>query len=580
MPSPAHPRATRAVVAAAICVAVVATVPALGDGATGVAAEVPRASTQVLTEASTRPQPAPSQAGVPTPMKRAKGTEDDHAATTRKQSPKAKQLGRRLQAVARNTGWTTKQLQHVLAHDDSAHVAPEGRVFYREEAPATPPERAEAVAPAFPTSQTFSLHSRSGATRKIFLDFDGATVSNTGWNGSGQGDVPNGTHTGLSLDATPGSFTSAEHGYMQEVWRQVSETYAPFDVDVTTQDPGAAGITRSSASDTSYGSHVLITSDRDPYEALCDGCLGVAWVGTFDNVDPGGYYQPAWVFHYNASFDPMIIAQAASHETGHNLGLSHDGTSSAPYYGGTSAWGPVMGSSMHRAVSQFSKGEYTGASNVQDDFAVMASNGLPLRSDDHAGTTNLGSQASYSTSGVVSTRADTDSFAISLPCTTSLTVSAQGIGAQTALDLSLTVLDGSGTAVASNAPAATRSGSPPVSGGMNTSVTIPDATGDYVLRVDGVGHGNPAWAAWSDYGSLGQYTLTATGCSGGSPARRPRPPPLPRRRLPRRRRRPPRRSRCGRRRRRRSAGSRPVGPVDPGRSPCAGTRRATPAGPR
>ena len=133
---------------------------------------------------------------------------------------------------------------------------------------------AATVAPVFSTSQTFKLHSRPGATRKIFLDFDGATVSNTGWNGTGKGKVPNGTHTGFSLDGSPSTFSTAEHGYIQEVWREVSETYSPFDVDVTTQDPGVAGIVRSSASDTSFGTHVVITSQAAPRTALCGSLSG------------------------------------------------------------------------------------------------------------------------------------------------------------------------------------------------------------------------------------------------------------------------------------------------------------------
>ena len=46
-----------------------------------------------------------------------------------------------------------------------------------------------------------------------------------------------------------------------------------------------------------------------------------------------------------------------------------------------------MGSATFRAVSQFSKGEYAGANNTEDDFAVIQAHGLPLRADDHGNTT-------------------------------------------------------------------------------------------------------------------------------------------------------------------------------------------------
>ena len=127
-------------------------------------------------------------------------------------------------------------------------------------------------------------------------------------------------------------------------------------------------------------------------------------------------------------------------------------TPAAGYYFGTSAWGPIMGGSMNRAVSQWSQGEYAGANNHEDDLAVIQNHGLPLRADDHPGTTTLGSQASYAVSGVIGTRTDTDYFAVTLPCTTTLSVNAKGIGKQAALDLSLTVLDGNGHTVATQLP--------------------------------------------------------------------------------------------------------------------------------
>ena len=239
----------------------------------------------------------------------------------------------------------------------------------------------------------------------------------------------------------------------------------------------------------------------------------------------------------------MIVAQAASHETGHNLALQHDGTSTASYYAGTAAWGPIMGSSRTRAISQFSSGEYADADNREDDFAVMTAHGLPLRSDDYGDATQsaeqLGALQSYNASGVISTRTDTDVFAITLPCLTNLTVAATGVGAQGTLDLKLDVLGPDGAVIATSAPNSTYSGSPPQSGGMNAQVIIPAATGVHYLRVDGVGEGNPAGSGWSDYGSLGQYRLSATGCAdqpaGPPPAENPpptRPLPLTSRRPP------------------------------------------------
>ena len=414
-------------------------------------------------------------------------------------------LGTDLAEVAAQNDVSTRTLDQVLTEDHTAWLSEEGRLFYQEDLPEESttgtPETAATVAPAYPTNQTFTLHSRPGSSKVIFLDFDGSRVANTGWNANG---VTAGTYVGYDVDGSPSTFSSAEHGFIQEVWREVAESYAPFDVDVTTADPGQDALTRSTSADGTFGTRVLITSSATARQQACGSCLGVAYVGTFDNIDPNGYYQPAWVFDYNNSFDPMIVAQAAAHETGHTLGLSHDGTSTASYFPGTASWGPVMGSSMTRAVTQFSKGEYSGASNTQDDFAVMQTNGLSLRADDHgnapAAAEPLGDHPSYLASGVIGTRTDTDVFAVTLPCTTTLSATAYGIGAQTALDLSLQVLDAHGTVVASNSPASGYAGSPPKSAGMNASVSIASATGTYYLRVDGVGNGSPANGGWSDYG--------------------------------------------------------------------------------
>jgi hypothetical protein len=178
-------------------------------------------------------------------------------------------------------------------------------------------------------------------------------------------------------------------------------------------------------------------------------------------------------------------------------------------------------------VSQFSRGEYAHANNKEDDLAIIASHGLAPRTDDHGSTLpeadQLGAKALYDASGVIGTRTDTDVFAIDLPCTTTLSASATGIGAQTALDLSLEVLDANGAPVTVSSPVSGRAGSPPVSNGMDAQVSVPNATGRYYLRVDGVGNGNPAGSGWSDYGSLGQYRLTGTGCDELPPEPTPEP---------------------------------------------------------
>ena len=61
-----------------------------------------------------------------------------------------------------------------------------------------------ALTAAYATSQTWTLHSRPAATRKIFLDFDGVDRQDTAWNRAGTGQITNGTHIGLRHRRRPG----------------------------------------------------------------------------------------------------------------------------------------------------------------------------------------------------------------------------------------------------------------------------------------------------------------------------------------------------------------------------------------
>ena len=68
---------------------------------------------------------------------------------------------------------------------------------------------------------------------------------------------------------------------MIAIWRAVSEDFAVFDVDVTTEDPGVEGLRKTSSTDTAYGIRVVVGGDcKDWY--WTEGCGGVAYLGSFD----------------------------------------------------------------------------------------------------------------------------------------------------------------------------------------------------------------------------------------------------------------------------------------------------------
>lgn len=434
-----------------------------------------------------------------------------------------KALGDRLPDAAATNRMSPARLAAILESDPTAWVGPDGQMFYQEAAETLSAAGAttQIAAASLPASQTFALHSLPGSAHTIFLDFDGADVTGTWWNDN-RGLAP-GFHTGFSLDSDYSTFNSDELAYIQQVWQIVAEKYSPFDVDVTTQDPGPDAYNRAGLSDPTYGDHVVISDDTAALNATCGGtCSGVALVNTFDSTwRSDGYLEPAWVFSSMTSGSPVLTAHAIAHEVGHTFGLHHDGDATHEYSSGHANWFPLMGSSI-RAVGQFSIGEYAGANNTEDDLALIAKE-APLRPDDRGDTTLLAEPLATGTlvDGVISTRTDQDVFVVDHPCTTKLVARATGIETGASLDMSVTVLDSGGNTVAYNDPTSGQNTltSPYTPIGMDATATVASApAGLYYVRIDGVGKGDPLTDGYSDYGSVGQYQLAVSTCDGTLPA--------------------------------------------------------------
>lgn len=431
-------------------------------------------------------------------------------------------LGSRLPEVAAHYRMTPERLQGILRKDGSSRLDARGRLFYvepgaqfgtRQGATAESPLVGQAA--PFDLSQTFLLHSKPGSQRVMVLDFTGHTVSGTAWNSGATINAQ-----AYDTDGVPSSFSAAEQEAIQKIWQRVAEDYAPFDVDVTTAEPPVDAIRRTSSSDTAYGTRVVITRNTF-YNCSCGG---VAYIGTFDYISGTNpdQYQPAWVF-----FDALgngyekYVAEAASHEAGHNLGLNHDGRTSPSegYYGGhgsgETGWAPIMGVGYYQNLSQWSKGEYGNANNAEDDLVIIPQNGALLRSDDAgnstASATNLGGTASGGSVavdriGLIEQRTDADVFAFVAgagPVTFTIAPVSPGPN----LDVEARLLDGAGNTIALSNPLDTLGAS------LNASLT----GGGYYLRVDGVGKGDLA-TGYSDYGSLGQYRITGSYADTGAAA--------------------------------------------------------------
>jgi len=411
-------------------------------------------------------------------------------------------LGKDLPRVAAFYRTTEKELKERLGRDKTLWVDEKGRLLYvctwqkTDGTEPTAEPQVSAAAP-FPEENTFKLHSRPGANRVIYLDFDGCNASSTSWGADAIGRA-------FDTDSNPSSFSSSERTIIQGVWQRVAEDYAMYDVDVTTEDPGTEALKKSSTSDTTYGIRVAIGgSSSDWYGS---GAGGVAYVGSFNWSSD----TPCWIFPGSLGNSEKNIAEAASHEVGHTLGLSHDGqdvgSTHTEYYAGQGNWAPIMGVGYNEPITQWSKGEYANANNTEDDLAKMPTYGVSYRTDDYGSSLAAPTMlqgVSFSIPGNVERTTDVDYFKFQTGAGL-VTLKAQPAPKGPNLHIQMSLMNAAGIVISTANPADTTAGVQPA-----TISTLLSA-GTYYVSVQGVGSGDPLTTGYSDYGSLGQYTLTGS----------------------------------------------------------------------
>ena len=211
----------------------------------------------------------------------------------------------------------------------SLHLDRDGMMFYacpavdEGDQQAIPSMAFDPDQASVPISSPPARSSKPGSANVIYLDFNGHNVTGTSWNSSRTTFqcVP------FDLDGDAATFNDYEQSQIIEVWERVAEDFKAFDINVTTVEPGSFGPKIARA---------LITKNKDATGASNPSPTagGVAYKNVFGLNSFHTSYSPAFAYFNNVGSTARNIAEVVSHEVGLNLGLSHDGTSSAEYYSG------------------------------------------------------------------------------------------------------------------------------------------------------------------------------------------------------------------------------------------------------
>lgn len=328
--------------------------------------------------------------------------------------------------------------------------------------------RSAAHTGSYPGSHVGQLESKPGSSYVILLDT-----------------------TQIMTNGVPHDVSKA---FIWETWQIVAASFSMFDVNVTTNKN-----VYNNATPSKRGGGTML---RGTGRSSCAFAFGTSTFCTLYK-ESNGYGQ----------------GRIAAHELGHLFHLNHDGGSpGGEYHNGIAAyqWVPVMGNiwmatSWGDALYQWSKGEYSGASNTENDFNILTQY-IPFRADDITASQALNVEESgnvlvANNTGLIEQNTDSDSF--------SFTIGASGghvnfnidrtehIGGGM-LDVQAYIKDSSGGIIASSNKSVNRSAS------FDQDLTA----GNYTLEISGGAEGSPSHG-FSNYSSLGYYGIAGniTGAS-------------------------------------------------------------------
>ncbi len=140
-------------------------------------------------------------------------------------------------AVADNVGTQPEDLTSLFLDDPTAFLSTDGMVGYVDPAPAPASSATLVEALGATPADVFALHSLPSSTKVIYLDFDGHQMQDEAWNTWFA--IGPFTNAPYDTDGDSTTFSATERDRIFEIFQRVADDYAPFDIDVTTQDPGS-----------------------------------------------------------------------------------------------------------------------------------------------------------------------------------------------------------------------------------------------------------------------------------------------------------------------------------------------------
>ena len=339
-----------------------------------------------------------------------------------------------------------------------------------------------------------SLQSLPGAIGVLYIDFRGGYTPTWG---------------GITY-AKPG----VSNAQIKDVWKRVAEDYLPFTINVTTD------IKVYQAAPENSRQRCICT----PTTTAAPGAGGVSYMNSWNWTGD----TPNWSFYSTGK----AAAEVVAHECGHCLGLSHEtqeiptgvgtNTTHNEYFtgqgSGVTGWCPIMGAGYYQPVTTWAKGEYQYAGNLQDQLKIVTTqnNNVAYRPDDTGATLatarylEMYSNYTAFAEGVIETTGDTDAFRFTTAGgTVSLTAYPVATNDWADLAVMATLADATDAVIASNNPQNV----------LTAGITTNLPAGTYTFRVTGSGRNDPFTNGFSNYSSLGYYSVTGTVANATMPSR-------------------------------------------------------------